>query len=211
MIVGFVGTIGSGKNAAADILVKKYNYNKESFANSVKDAVSVIFSWDRNMLEGDTPESRVWRENADIWWSTELNREITPRLALQLMGTEAGRDVFHPDLWIKSLYRRIDPSKNYVISDVRFPNEIAAIRANGGKIFRVKRGDEPYWYETAYKQNTSTAEEQWVLEDNGELMEQKYPEVHNSEWAWVGQQIDATIENNDTLEKLEEAIEKYLT
>ena len=55
MIVGLVGFIGAGKGTVADLLVERHNFIKESFANSVKDAVSVVFGWDRALLEGDTP------------------------------------------------------------------------------------------------------------------------------------------------------------
>ena len=68
MIVGLVGFIGAGKGTVADILVEKHGFIKESFANSVKDSVSVIFGWDRSSLEGDTPESRRWREQPDEFW-----------------------------------------------------------------------------------------------------------------------------------------------
>jgi len=51
MIIGLVGFIGAGKGTVADILVEKHGFIKESFANSVKDAVSVIFGWDRTFLK----------------------------------------------------------------------------------------------------------------------------------------------------------------
>jgi hypothetical protein len=210
MIVGLVGSIGNGKGATADILVKK-GFIKESFANSVKDAVSVIFGWDRSLLEGDTAQSRAWREQPDAWWSEKLGREMSPRYALQLMGTEAGRDVFHPDLWILALQKRCSINKNYVIADVRFPNEIKSIRENGGKVFRVKRGEDPIWYQTAFKENTTDEYDQWMLEDKNELMSQKYPEIHFSEWAWVGSEIDGTIFNDGTLEDLEVSIDNILS
>jgi hypothetical protein len=211
MIVGLVGSIGNGKGTVADILVNKHGFIKESFANSVKDAVSVIFGWDRKLLEGDTSESREWREQPDVWWSEKLGREMSPRYALQLMGTEAGRDVFHSDLWILALHKRTMGSiKNFVIADVRFPNEIKSIRENGGKVFRVKRGNDPIWYETALMENTIDAGGHQILNTHGHLMSQKYPEIHFSEWAWVGEHIDGTIENNGTLENLEDTINKTL-
>ena len=116
MIVGLVGFIGSGKGTVADLLVSNHGFIKESFANSVKDAVSAVFGWDRILLEGDTTESRVWREKPDQFWSKKLGKEFSPRLALQLMGTEAGRDVFHTDIWVHTVERRCSPNKNYVIA-----------------------------------------------------------------------------------------------
>jgi len=193
VIIGLVGFIGSGKGTVADLLVERHGYNKESFAGSVKDAVSTIFGWDRSLLEGDTIKSRAWREEPDAWWSKRMGKEFSPRLALQLMGTEAGRDIFHTDLWIYSVERRINPDKNYVIADVRFPNEIKMIQDLGGKIVRVTRGQKPEWYDTALETNSK---------QDYYGMAAKYPEVHYSEWAWIGCDNDTTISNNGSLEDL---------
>ena len=169
MIIGLVGFIGSGKGTVADLLVSNHGFIKESFANSVKDAVSAVFGWDRILLEGDTTESRVWREKPDQFWSKKLGKEFSPRLALQLMGTEAGRDVFHTDIWVHTVERRCSPNKNYVIADVRFPNEIKAIKDMGGKVIRVKRGLDPVWFDTALKENTTP----W--DEHTESMKTMYP------------------------------------
>jgi hypothetical protein len=139
MIIGLVGFISSGKGTCADYLVREHGFLKESFANSVKDSVSIVFGWDRQLLEGDTDYSRGWRERADPWWSNRFGYEFSPRSALQLMGTEAGRDVFDENIWVYSMFRRMDHSKNYVIADVRFPNEIQKIKEDGGMIIRVKK------------------------------------------------------------------------
>ena len=79
MIIGLCGLIGSGKGTVADILVDEHNFEKISFADKLKDAVSVLFDWDRAMLEGETSESRVWREQEDSFWTKETGRKITPR------------------------------------------------------------------------------------------------------------------------------------
>ena len=54
MLIGLVGLIGSGKDTVAERLVMNHNFRKDSFARSLKDAVSVIFGWDRQLLEGVT-------------------------------------------------------------------------------------------------------------------------------------------------------------
>lgn len=58
MILGICGLIGSGKGTVADILVRDHNFTKVSFADKLKDGVSAIFNWDRDMLEGDNDDSR---------------------------------------------------------------------------------------------------------------------------------------------------------
>ena len=86
MIVGLVGFIGSGKGTVASQLVDDYNFRQDSFASTLKDACSVIFGWPRHMLEGDTKESREWREVVDPWWSKKLSMpNFSPRLALQAL------------------------------------------------------------------------------------------------------------------------------
>lgn len=204
MIIGLVGFIGSGKGTVADILTRNHGFSKESFADAVKDAIAPIFGWERHLLEGDTLESRKWRESPDEWWTEKLGKPFSPRYALQLMGTEAGRNVFHTDLWVLSLLRRIDPAKNYVIADVRFPNEIDLIREHGGKVVRVKRGEEPEWFSTAEAYNVST---NW----DGSLQKMRdYPEVHYSEFAWIGKGMDDEINNSTTLEDLEKKVARLM-
>jgi hypothetical protein len=204
MIVGLVGFIGAGKGTVADLLVERRNFFKESFANSLKDACSIVFGWDRQMLEGVTPESRAWREQDDPWWSEKLGKPFSPRLALQLMGTEAGRDVFHPDLWVHTVMRRCEqaPWNNYVIADVRFPNEIKAIKNSGGHVIRVRRGPNPEWYDLARECNLGYHDE--------EVMRMAYPDVHYSEWAWIGSDYDITMDNNCDLNELTTRVDKLV-
>ena len=71
MIVGIVGFIGSGKDTAAEYLENEHNFKKESFAASLKDAVSNVFGWDRDLVEGQTEKSREWRNQVDEWWALD--------------------------------------------------------------------------------------------------------------------------------------------
>lgn len=205
MIIGVLGLIGSGKGTVSDILVSK-GFVKESFAAPVKDAVSAIFGWDRAMLEGDTTESREFREKKDEFWSEALGRNITPRLALQLMGTEAGREVFGEDVWVQSLLRRASKNENTVIADVRFPNEIEAIRKAGGHLVCVQRGNWPEWFAIAVAANDPL-----FLHAPEAHKEMEKIGIHISEWAWAGHKdIEYLIRNDKTLEDLAEEVEKML-
>jgi hypothetical protein len=200
MIIGVCGFIGSGKDTIADYLVNFHEFRRESFANTLKDAVSAVFGWDRTLLEGRTKEAREWREQVDAWWAERLDMPtLTPRLMLQLWGTEVCRRGFHDDIWIASLENKLRSSRdNVVISDCRFPNEIESIRKAGGKIVWVKRGELPDWYYTAIAANQGS---------NVAHNQLKMMKVHASETAWVGTTFDAVIDNNGSIDELYQQIE----
>ena len=201
MIIGFVGFIGSGKDTAADYLVNFHGFRRDSFANTLKDAVANVFGWDRVLLEGRTTEARAWREEVDQWWSERLNMpNLTPRLMLQLWGTEVCRNGFHDDIWIASLENKMRKTKDdIVISDVRFPNEIKAIHNAGGIVVRIKRGAEPDWYDAAVSNNAGPdANSTWSL-SKAKLAQLK---IHASETAWVGGDIDHIVYNDSTIDEL---------
>lgn len=157
MIIGLTGLAGSGKSTVADYINKKHNFWKTSFAAVLKDSVSVLFSWDRSMLEGDTEESRNWREIKNDWWSEKLGRDVTPRSILQEYGTEIIRNNLHQEFWIYALERKIlnylnSPlDRGVVISDVRFPNEVKFIQDHGGYVVEIQRSPIPTWYEELKK------------------------------------------------------------
>ena len=202
MIIGICGLIGSGKDTIADYLQNIHQFRRESFAHALKDAVSQVFGWDRELLEGRTKESRAWREQVDPWWSERLKMpDLTPRYVLQVWGTEVARRSFHDDIWIAALENKLRKTKDdVVISDCRFPNEIKSIKRSGGIVIRVVRGPEPEWYEAALSANrgpngnVTWATSKAKLERAG---------VHSSETAWIGTKFDAVIDNNaDGLDNL---------
>ena len=189
MIIGLCGLIGSGKGTVTKYLMEQHEFIGVSFAEALKDATACIFGWDREMLEGDTAESRADRELKDEWWSDRLGWEVSPRKMLQFFGTEVMRDNLDSYIWAHATEKRMLDTTNYffemtgqkphfVISDVRFPNEIAMIRRNGGKIWHIQRGPLPEWFGT----NDSS--------------------IHESERAWNNEPMDATLYNDGTIEQL---------
>ena len=197
MIIGLIGLINSGKGTVGSMLIEQ-GFQHESFANSLKDATASIFNWDRAMLEGDTSASRAQRETVDEWWNKRLKiPDFTPRVALQILGTDILRNHFHADIWVLSMEARIkDAKQNVVITDVRFPNEVRIIRELGGKIVRIKRGDDPEWFSLAASDHES--------------MPVIYPNVHASEYSWAGTTPDYLIDNKGTIEDLRKIVNDLL-
>ena len=183
MLIGIVGLIGSGKDTAAQRLVDKHGYRRDSFAKSLKDAVAAMFNWDREMLEGNTKQSREWREQPDAFWSRQFGKDVTPRWVLQYFGTEVMRGQMYDAIWVDSCLGRYD-GKPTVISDTRFPNEVDQIRARGGKIIRVKKGADPEWFTNYVEGN---------IQPTG---------VHSSEYVWARSEFDHIIENDGTIDDL---------
>ena len=204
MIIGVCGFIGSGKDTIADYLTNFHGYRRESFANSLKDAVAQVFGWDRTMLEGRTKQAREWREQVDPWWSERLKMpNLTPRWILQYWGTEVCRRAFHDDIWIASLENKLRNSKDdVVISDCRFPNEIKSIKNAGGIVIRVVRGAEPDWYNDAADMNAGDKCMNYMM---GKTRMQLLG-IHASETAWVGTKFDAVMDNNGTIDDLYEQV-----
>jgi hypothetical protein len=206
MIVGLIGYIGSGKGTVANELVQSYGFRQDSFASSLKDACSAIFGWPRHMLEGDTLESRNWREVVDLWWAEKVGiPNLTPRLALQVIGTDVLRQHFNPDLWFLTLENRIrqNPAQHVVISDVRFPNEIEFIKKQGGTLVRIDRGPVPAWQGTAMlaNQGNSLAKE---------TMDTVHSSAHYSEWAWCGTIPNVVLDNNTTIGSLHDQVARMM-
>jgi hypothetical protein len=193
MIIGLLGFIGSGKGTAGDILVEN-NFTALSFAGSLKDAVSSIFGWDRALLEGDTKESRVFRETVDDFWSVKFNKPITPRYILQYFGTEVCRNNLLDGIWVDSLERKIQHYDNVVITDVRFKNEINFLKSIGAVFIQIDRKEtRPDWYDYLDSFDRS------VFDDFANSQN-----IHKSEYDWYGNpHIDYIIENNGTLQELE--------
>lgn len=214
-LYALMGWIGSGKDTVALRLQNHYGWRRVSFAGALKDAVSVIFGWPREQLEGLTLDSRKWREAVDPWWATRLNiPQLTPRWVLQHVGTDVLRNYFHDEIWIAALERRLleqDPAQPVVISDCRFPNEIQLVKAYQGNLVQVVRSFElPVWYQCAVRQNSANDEELLDLMEHRLTMESLYPDVHASEYSWVGNKIDYTIINTQTLDDLNEQIDMFV-
>ena len=130
-IIGIKGEARSGKNTVAEVCVEECGYMTYGFADPIKRALA---GWLTNAAK-----------TVSVHDIETLKAEIPIRKALQMIGTEIGRDIISKTLWIDCLKARIDPTLkigfNIVIPDVRFLNEAAAIRDWGGVVWGVRRPD----------------------------------------------------------------------
>jgi hypothetical protein len=103
----------------------------------------------RTFLSQEAAEEYLEEQNA-VYFSDIKRVELTPRLLLQLLGTECGREIIHPNIWVNATMadyisysaRGSDyefEESNWIITDVRFPNEVRAIEESGGIVIRIER------------------------------------------------------------------------
>ena len=212
MIIGLCGTIGSGKDTVANYLVQTHSFIKVSYGSILKDVVSSVFGWKRELMEGDTLTSRAFRDQEDNWWSEQLQKSITPRNMLQTIGTDVFRKHFHADIWVIALQHQIleiqkqaqkaESHVNIVITDCRFPNEIELVKKLGGVMIKVVRQELPPQHIEKVKQalkNDENAKE-WL----------KHQNVHESEWYSFVAPVDHEIFNHSSKEELFCKVESIL-
>lgn len=129
-LIAFTGLAGSGKSTAAQHLVKNHGFQRLRFAGPLKDMMRALGLTEAE-IEGDRKEMPC-----------DLLGGKTPRYAMQTIGTEWGRDIIAPDLWIRAFnaaLAKVPADVPVVVDDCRFPNEADAIIAAGGVLVRVVR------------------------------------------------------------------------
>ena len=140
-IIGLVGPSGSGKSAAAKVLTNTYGFRLAPMAGPLK----------RMLIAGGLQYDDVYGGLKEV--PNDILGGQTPRHAMQTLGTEWGRDHIHPDIWVNmwtASYRRDAVESGYgllqpvVVDDVRFDNEVQAIRDLGGVIVEVFRPGAVY-------------------------------------------------------------------
>lgn len=201
VIIAICGFQGVGKDTFANYLVSEYQFKKFSFAEATKDILTVMFGWNRNMLEGDTIESRTFRETIDPWWAKKLQiDDLTPRKVLQMVGTDLFRKHFNYEIWVFIVEKKIinalktNPEEKIIISDCRFKNEIIMLKSLGAKLIHIQR-NLPEWFDS-YKRG-----------DNCEQASM----LHLSETDWIREDFDYEIKNDfNDIKQFESYINRFV-
>lgn len=168
-LIGVAGRARSGKDTVANFIVAAIGGYRYSFADPI-----------RAML------APLGVDMSDPYWQARKEESIpalgvSPRRMMQTLGTEWGRQLINPDLWLIMAHQRLlQNGPGMVISDVRFDNEAAWIRKHGGRIIHVIRPDT------------------------------KAVEAHASEDGIEMQDTDARLFNSGTLEELQLSVRELL-
>jgi len=131
MIIGLTGYARSGKDSVAKVLVDHYGFIRLAFADPIRELLLEI----NPILDKGNRLSSLVNEYG---WDIAKGQPEVRRL-LQTLGVGA-RKVFGENHWIVEAFKNIDPTKNYVVTDVRFSNEADWIKdIYNGQIWRIKR------------------------------------------------------------------------
>ena len=186
------------KSTFNQIVFSQYVIKK--FADKLKTIVCLLIGCTREQLEDREFKER---ELGEEWWyykgrnnslipynqtskrSTEDLIKPTPRLLLQLIGTDLFRKQLHPNTWVNASFTNY-LNNAWIFTDVRFPNELEAIKKRKGITIRVNRG---------------------LVERTGKMIQE--PE-HISETALDNAKFDYVIENDCTIDDLIEKVKEIL-
>ena len=167
MIIGLTGYAQSGKDSVANILVNNYGYTRVAFADPIRE---LLYQMNPAVKDGGY---RVQSTVDAYGWDVAKTAFPEVRNMLQNLGVGA-RKTFGDMFWVQQALRQVSPEGNFVITDVRYPNEAKAIRSyEDSQIWRIKRsGVDPV-------------------------------NAHASETAMDGERVDQIFVNNGTLEDLQ--------
>jgi hypothetical protein len=130
-LIGLHGAARSGKDTVGQMLADSFNVGRISFAEPIRNALRGMLGLTDEHFHGSLKE-------VVIPWLGK-----SPRQLMQTLGTEWGRGLINPDIWLLLAQRSVDDyqeqGRSVVITDVRFENEADLIRAMGGQVWHIHR------------------------------------------------------------------------
>ncbi len=144
MIIGISGRMGTGKDTLADMILKlKPEFEKKAFADKLKEVANLLTGI--SIKKFNTQSFKLENMPEEWNWFNDPEDPMSVREFLQSLGTDAIREGLHDDAWVIALmaqYKIKKPSEvlpNWVVADIRFPNEAEAIRKKGGILIRLNK------------------------------------------------------------------------
>lgn len=198
--------------------------------------------WDVWLIESDSKYPHIWPINVYIEWLARgrpyIRRKLAYREFLQLLGTNAIRDIIHPNTWVNALFvdynegmrgdtigellddqnKEIASLPNWIITDTRFPNEAQAVKERGGIMVKVIRNGTIRRYTQGKIGDEIFIEEPFDSNNPQHVALLKAQEIksglHLSETALDDYKFDYTIDNSggsvdELIPKVEEMLKHF--
>lgn len=148
MIIGIIGKAGAGKDTVAEMIIEEYSISKTNVSDSkIKRPVSYRPFNIAKFADGLKRScAAITGLQSDYFYDRSnygyviYSLGITVRELMQKVGTGL-RETVDKDIWVKTALMKCAQNLNYVFTDVRFPNEVEAIRNLGGMIIHIIRND----------------------------------------------------------------------
>lgn len=139
IVIAMTGAAGHGKDTVAHHLVKRYKFTRTGFSWPLKAMLCKQFGWNFDRLNDDLAYKEEQAPGLPTGW--------TRRRVMQWIGTEGFRHI-DPEHWVKKTIERVDllvhGGCSVVVADVRFPNEVDALRGRfGAHVIKVVCPDHP--------------------------------------------------------------------
>lgn len=140
MVVGLSGYAGSGKDTAAEGLIRR-GWVTVSPMDKMREFVYAQNPWVLVYADGEGEPEWVQLQTLvdEVGWDRAKFDHLDVRELLQRTGTDAGRKVLGDDVWIDAAFRDAPEGAPVVVPSVRYPNEFEAVVSRGGRVFRVER------------------------------------------------------------------------
>lgn len=161
-VVGIAGKARTGKDTIAALLLElgtaSYRY---AFADPIRAMLQAGLR-----IDMDADDWQVRKERTVAWLG------VTPRRLMQTLGTEWGRQLINPDIWVNEAQLQwMERGPGMAISDVRFDNEADWIRRIGGKIVHVRRHAAPLAEAHSSEDGITVAPADILLDNSGTVAE----------------------------------------
>ena len=163
-IISCSGRMYSGKDTVGEIIQRLTTspWQIKKWAGPLRKVASILLGMDEGYLYTTDFKDSILPDE----WSN-----MSGRLFLQRLGTEAIREGLHTNAWINALMSQYQKDSHWIITDTRFPNELEAVKDRGGITIRVNRGscnsEELHPSETSLDDATF----KYSIDNNGSLKE----------------------------------------
>lgn len=160
MIIGIRGGISSGKDTVGNWLYDRYtemypnkNVQIKKFASKVKEIATILTGIPIEQFEIEDVKNSYLPREWNYICSDGKEHRMTVRELLQRIGTEAGRNGIHSNIWINATFSSYNPNSDiFIITDMRFKNEFNSVRNRDGYTVLIDR-KMPFqeWYRLIFK------------------------------------------------------------